>query len=188
MVDGGWYGVTTVDPFRERPLKDWIRLVRALEELDVFWLEDFLHPENFPGYGAVAAQTTTLRTAAGEQLAGLADFERLADEGQVAVLQPDLSRCGGLTVGRRIADLAARRQIDCAPHAWLTDLLKAASLHLNAYLPHALFLEYNVSTASLLTTLCTEPIRMVNGEVAVPTGPGLGVEVDEAVIARYRVA
>jgi L-rhamnonate dehydratase len=188
MVDGGWYGVTAADPFRERPLKDWIRLARALEELDIFWLEDFLHPENFAGYGAVAAQTTTLRTAAGEQLAGLADFERLADEGQVAVLQPDLSRCGGLTVGRRIADLAARRQIDCAPHAWLTDLLKAASLHLNAYLPHALFLEYNVSSASLLTTLCKEPIRMVNGEVAVPIGPGLGVEVDEAVIARYRVA
>ncbi len=74
------------------------------------------------------------------------------------------------------------------PHAWLTDLLKAASLHLNAYLPHCLFLEYNVSTASLLTTLCKEPIRMVDGRVAVPSGPGLGVEVDEAVIARYRVA
>lgn len=188
MVDGGWYGVTTADPFRERPLKDWIRLVHALEELDIFWLEDFLHPENFSGYGAIAAQTTTLRTAAGEQLAGLADFERLANEGQISVMQPDLSRCGGLTVGRRIADLAARRQIDCVPHAWLTDLLKAASLHLCAYLPHALFLEYNVSTASVLTTLCTEPIRMVDGAVTVPTAPGLGVEVDEAIIARYRVA
>ncbi|MFN8516896.1 MAG: enolase C-terminal domain-like protein [Chloroflexia bacterium] len=74
------------------------------------------------------------------------------------------------------------------PHAWLTDLLKAASLHLCAYLPHALFLEYNVSTASVLTTLCKEPIRMVDGAVAVPTAPGLGVEVDEAIIARLRVA
>jgi L-alanine-DL-glutamate epimerase-like enolase superfamily enzyme len=187
LVDGGWYGVTA-DPFRERPLKDWIRLVRTLEELDIFWLEDFLHPENFAGYGEVSAHTTTLRTAAGEQLSGIDDFERLAGEGRVAVLQPDLSRCGGLTVGRRIADLAARRQIDCVPHAWLTDLLKAASLHLIGYLPHCLFLEYNVSNASLLTTLCKDPIRMVAGQVAIPTGPGLGVEVDEAIVARFRVA
>lgn len=187
LVDPGWYGVTAREPFRERSLKDWIRLVRALEELDVFWLEDFLHPENLAGYGAVAAQTTTLRLAAGEQLAGLADFTRLADEGRVDVLQPDLSRCGGLTVAKQIADLAMRRQIDCVPHAWLTDLLKAASLHLSAYLSNALFLEYNVSSASLLTTLCTEPIVMSEGTVPVPAGPGLGVEVDERVIARYRV-
>jgi L-alanine-DL-glutamate epimerase-like enolase superfamily enzyme len=187
LVDPGWYGVTAAQPFRERSLKDWIRLVRHLEELDVFWLEDFLHPENFAGYRAVADQTTTLRTAAGEQYAGLHDFTRLVDEGRVDVLQPDLSRCGGLTVGRQIADLAMRRQIDCAPHAWLTDLLKAASLHLNAYLSNALFLEYNVSSASLLTTLCKDPILMADGSVAVPTGPGLGVEVDEDLIARYRV-
>ncbi|MGN6700568.1 MAG: mandelate racemase/muconate lactonizing enzyme family protein [Thermomicrobiales bacterium] len=188
LVDGGWYGVTPAAPFRERSLKDWIRVMRQLEELDVFWLEDFLHPENVAGYGAVATHTTTLRLAAGEQLAGYADFARLAEEGRVDVLQPDLSRCGGLTVGKQIADLATRRQIDCAPHAWLTDLLKAASLHLNAYLLNALFLEYNVSSASLLNTLCREPIVMTAGSVPVPTGPGLGVEVDEAVIERYRVA
>jgi L-rhamnonate dehydratase len=187
LVDGGWYGVTRDAPFRERSLKDWVKVIRQLEELDVFWLEDFLHPENFAGYGAVAARTTTLRLAAGEQLAGYADFARLVDEGRVDVLQPDLSRCGGLTVGKQIADLATRRQLDCAPHAWLTDLLKAASLHLNAYLMNALFLEYNVSSASLLNTLCREPIVMTDGSVPVPTGPGLGVEVDERVVERYRV-
>jgi L-rhamnonate dehydratase len=90
-------------------------------------------------------------------------------------------------VGKQIADLATRRQLDCAPHAWLTDLLKAASLHLNAYLMNALFLEYNVSSASLLNTLCREPIVMTDGSVPVPTGPGLGVEVDERVVERYRV-
>lgn len=187
MVDAGWYGVTAAAPFRERSLKEWIRVVRQLEELDVFWLEDFLHPENFAGYGAVAAHTATLRTAAGEQLAGIADFTRLAEEGRVDVLQPDLSRCGGLTVGKQIADLAARKEIECVPHAWLTDLLKAASVHLNASLPNALFLEYNVASASLLNTLCREPIRMTDGAVDVPNGPGLGVEVDEAVVARFRV-
>jgi L-alanine-DL-glutamate epimerase-like enolase superfamily enzyme len=162
-------------------------LVKALEEYDIFWLEDFIHPDNFAGYGEVAAHTTTLRLAAGEQLAGYAAFERLAEEGRVHTLQPDLSRCGGLTVGRQIADLALRKQIDCVPHAWLTDLLKAASLHLNAYSMNSLYLEYNVSSASLLNTLCVEPITMQDGYVAVPSGPGLGVEVDEKMVEKYRV-
>jgi L-alanine-DL-glutamate epimerase-like enolase superfamily enzyme len=81
-----------------------------------------------------------------------------------------------------------RRQIDCVPHAWLTDLLKAASLHLNAYLLNSLYLEFNVSTASLLNQLCTEPIAMKDGYIPVPTGPGLGVRVDEAVLRRFQIA
>lgn len=188
MVDAGWYGVTAADPYRPRPVRDWIRLVKELEELDVFWLEDFLHPDNIAGYRAVAGARSTLRLAAGEQAEGYGEFERLADEGHVDVLQPDLSRCGGITVGKQVADLAMRRQIDCVPHAWLTDLLKAASLHLNAYQMDSLYLEYNTSSASLLNSLCTEPLRMVDGCIAVPDGPGLGVEVDEAVVRRYRVA
>jgi L-rhamnonate dehydratase len=188
MVDGGWYGTDYAEPFKGRSVRDWIRLIRVLEELDVFWLEDMLHPENVAGYRALAESRTTIRIAAGEQAAGYREFERLAIEGGVDVLQPDLSRCGGITVGRQIADLAMRRQIDCAPHAWLTDLLKAASLHLNAYLMNSLYLEYNVSSASLLNNLCTTRVEMVDGYIPVPDGPGLGVEVDERVVERYRVA
>ncbi len=187
MVDGGWYGTRYDEPYRARSLKDWIRLAETLEELDIFWLEDFLHPENVAGYAEVARSVKKLRIAAGEQLAGYNEFERLASEGSVHVLQPDLSRCGGLTVGRQIADLAQRRGIECVPHAWLTDLLKAASLHLNAYQMNSLFLEFNVSSASLLNHLCQEPIRLVDGFIQVPEAPGLGVEVDEKILEQYRV-
>ncbi len=187
MVDGGWYGTAYADPYRPRPVRDWIRLAGELESQGVFWLEDFLHPDNFAGYAEVARSTHTLRIAAGEQLAGYAEFERLASEAHVHTLQPDLSRCGGLTVGRQIAEMALRRGIDCVPHAWLTDLLKAASLHLNAYLMDSLYLEYNVSSASLLNNLCTEKIAMVDGYIPVPDGPGLGVTVDEEIVAKFQV-
>ncbi len=187
MVDAGWYGVTPNNPFRPRSLKDWIKTVHMLEEQNVFWLEDFLHPENIRGYAEVSEQTHSLRLAAGEQLADVHEFERLALEGKVHVLQPDLSRCGGLTVGRKIADFATRHQIECVPHAWLTDLLKAASLHLNAYLMQSVYLEYNVSSASLMNKLCKVPIQMKDGYISVPQGPGLGVEPDEKVIEKYRV-
>src|SRR5260221_11446097 len=52
MVDGGWYGVGYDDPYRPRAVKDWIRLVAVLEAENIFWLEDFLPPENFEGYMA----------------------------------------------------------------------------------------------------------------------------------------
>jgi L-alanine-DL-glutamate epimerase-like enolase superfamily enzyme len=189
MIDPGWYGGTKEVCVQPRPLKDWIKFVVALEELDIFWLEDFLHPENIAGYAEIAKHTTTLRLAAGEQYAGMYEFERLAKEGRVDVLQPDLSRCGGLTVGRQIADMVTRLQIDCCPHAWLTDVLKAASLHLNAYLMHSLYLEFNVCSASLLNNLCTEKIELTkDGFIPVPTGPGLGVTVNEKVVKKYRVA
>jgi L-alanine-DL-glutamate epimerase-like enolase superfamily enzyme len=187
MVDGGWYGIAYSNPFRPRPVKDWIRLAGELETLGVFWLEDFLHPENLSGYAEVTRATHSLRIAAGEQLAGFAEFERLASEGHVDTLQPDLSRCGGLTVGRQVAEMAQRRGIDCVPHAWLTDLLKAASLHLNAYLMDSLYLEYNVSSASLLNNLCKDKIEMVDGYIPVPEGPGLGVTVDEELVEQYRI-
>jgi L-rhamnonate dehydratase len=187
MVDAGWYGISHDNPYRPRSIKEWLSVAAALEDLNVFWLEDFLHPDNLAGYAEIAARMTTLRIAAGEQYAGIANFERLLNEGHVDVLQPDLSRCGGLTVGRQVADLATRRQVACVPHAWLTDLLTAASLHLSAYLMQSLYLEYNVSSASLLTSLCRPRLEMVDGYLTVPTGPGLGVTVDETMVERYRV-
>src|SRR5574340_702382 len=158
MVDGGWYGVSYEDPFRPRPVRDWIKLAVELEELGIFWLEDFLHPDNFAGYA------------------------RAAEQGRIDVLQPDLSRCGGLTAGKQIADLATRRQLGCAPHAWLTGLLRAASLHRNAYLMDSLYIEFNTSSASLLNTLTRPKVKLVEGCLPVPEGPGLGVEVDEKMV------
>lgn len=187
MVDGGWYGTSYANPYRPRQVRDWSRLAQYLEDYNVFWLEDFLPPDNLSGYAEVARSVRTLRVAAGEQYSGYSEFERLAVEGHIHTLQPDLSRCGGITVARQIAEMSQRMGIDCVPHAWLTDLLKAASLHLNAYLMNPLYLEFNVSTSTLLNNLCIEPIGMVDGYIFVPTGSGLGVEVDEDRAASFRV-
>jgi L-alanine-DL-glutamate epimerase-like enolase superfamily enzyme len=188
MVDGGWYGTSFADPYRYRSLRDWTRLAQELEEQDVYWLEDFLPPDNFQGFAEVAGSVRKLRIAAGEQLSGFQEFERLAVEGKAHVLQPDLSRCGGLTIGRQIAEFTHRKGIECVPHAWLTDLLKAASLQLNAFMMNAAYLEFNVSTATLLNHLCCEPIQMVDGFIPVPGGAGLGVTVDERLIEKYSLA
>jgi L-alanine-DL-glutamate epimerase-like enolase superfamily enzyme len=129
------------------------------------------------------------RIAAGEQEATAWGFHDLICRGKVDVIQPDLSRCGGLSQARKILWEAERAGVDVAPHAWLTDLLTAASLHVNACLPRSLFLEYNVSDNPMLREVIRNPLVMdADGFLPVPQGPGLGIEVDEKAVAKFRVA
>lgn len=180
LVDAGWRV--------NRSAYDAISLLRELEPFNIFWLEDFLHPECYEGYAAVKAAGVKTRLAAGEQEATAWGFHDLITRGRVDVVQPDLSRCGGFSHFRKIVWEAEQAGVDVCPHAWLTDLLTAASLHANAVLPRSLFLEYNVSASPMLREIIANPVEMdAEGWIAVPQGPGLGVEVNEEAVGRYRV-
>ena len=74
------------------------------------------------------------------------------------------------------------------PHSWSSDLLTAASLHLNAFQRRAVFIEFNTSQGPLSRQLVKQPMTLVDGGLDVPTLPGLGVEVDEQMIDKYRIA
>lgn len=178
LLDFGW-----VVP---RSTKDTVALVKAVEPYDPYWIEEPCHPEDYAGLGAVA-RSTPVRIAAGEQEATAWGFDRLLREGNVDVVQPDLSRCGGFTVARKVVTLARLAGAAVCPHAWQSDLLTAASLHLNATLPQALFQEYNVCDDPISRELCRRPLSCVDGWLAVPEGPGLGVEVNLETVERYRV-
>jgi L-alanine-DL-glutamate epimerase-like enolase superfamily enzyme len=180
MVDPGW--------MVNRSAYEAIELLRALEPCRIFWLEDFLHPEDYAGYARVKEAGVNTRLAAGEQEATAWGFHDLITRGRIDVAQPDLSRCGGFTHARRIVWEATRAGVDVCPHAWLTDLLSAASLHLNACLERSLFLEYNVCDNPMLRQVIRNPVQMdKEGFIAVPQGPGLGIEVDEEAVKRFRV-
>lgn len=181
LVDPGW--------MVERSAYDAIELCRALADFDVFWVEDFLHPEAYDAYATVRAADTGVRLAAGEQEATGWGFRELISRGRIDVAQPDLSRCGGFTAARRVMWEAERAGCDVCPHAWLTDLLTAASLHLNAVLPRSLFLEYNVCESPMLREVIANPVQLApDGTIAVPQGPGLGIEINEAAVRRFSVA
>jgi L-alanine-DL-glutamate epimerase-like enolase superfamily enzyme len=178
MIDAGWMIPRSVD--------ETISLVQAMEPFKPFWVEEPCHPEDYAAYRAVA-EATSIPIAAGEQEGTVWGFERLIRDGGVRVVQPDLSRCGGFTVARKVVPLAQAAGRSLCPHAWQSDLLTAASLHLNAVLPDALFHEYNVCDDPLSRSLCRAPLQCVDGWLAVPQGPGLGVDIDEDVVARFRV-
>lgn len=179
LVDTGW--------FVERTPKEAIQVVRSIAQFEPFLVEELLHPEDYDGYRQVA-EAVDSRIACGEQEATEWGFAELIERGKVDVVQPDLTRCGGFTVGRKIVHMAERANRLVIPHSWSSDLLTAASLHLTAFQRRAEFVEFSTSYGPLSRELVKEPLRMVDGFLPVPEGPGLGVEVNDAVIERYRIA
>lgn len=179
LVDTGW--------FVERTPKEAIQLVRSIEPFQPFLVEELLHPEDYDGYRQVA-ESVGVRIACGEQEATEWGFQTLIERGGVDVLQPDLTRCGGFTVARKIVHMAERANRLVIPHSWSSDLLTAASLHLTAFQRRAEFVEFSTSYGPLSRKLVKQPLRMIDGYLPVPNGPGLGVEVDDATIERYRIA
>jgi L-alanine-DL-glutamate epimerase-like enolase superfamily enzyme len=179
MVDAGW--------MVNRSAYDAVELIRRLEDYDIYWLEDFLHPECYEGYAKVKAAGVKTRIAAGEQEATGWGFRQLIKCG-IDVVQPDVTRCGGFTQIRKIIWDAEAAGVDVCPHAWLTDLNTAAALHVNAAMPRSLFLEYNVSSSPMLRDIIENPIQMgADGMIPVPQGAGLGVEINEKALERYRI-
>jgi len=165
--------------------------VRRLEEFRPYWIEEPLPPDDLGGYARLADAVAT-RIAAGEESATCWEFADLMDRGRIDVVQVDVSRAGGLTESRRIAQMAHQRNLPCIPHAYSTGVLLAASLHWAASIPNGSLVEYTVEESPLATGLTgtgllREPLRAVGGWLTVPDAPGLGIELDEELIAKYRV-
>jgi len=169
---------------RRRTAKQVLRLVRELEPFEPLWIEEPCHPDDLTSYRTVAREAS-VPIAAGEACASVYDFEPLIEAG-LEVIQPDLSRCGGFTVARQVAAIATQAGRLTIPHAWQNDLLLAATLQFCATLPNDTFLEYSVAKGAL-REICRPALPFVDGALAVPTGPGLGVAPDPSMLARYRI-
>jgi L-alanine-DL-glutamate epimerase-like enolase superfamily enzyme len=165
-----------------------IGVARELEKLGIYWLEEPFEPDEYEAY-AELADAVDIRIAAGEQDTTVWGFRELIERGHVDLVQPDVTRCGGITELLRIAALAREHGVETVPHAWKSGIIKAASLHVNAVLPDGIFQEYCVADTPINQTLVKERMPVdADGFIAVPTGPGLGIELDEDVLERYRVS
>lgn len=186
LIDPGWYGAGWPNPYQWRSRAENIALCERIAPFNPGWVEDFIHPEYFEEYAEIRS-LGLVPVAAGEQVATVWEFQRFIEMGCVDVVQPDLTRCGGLTVGKRVAEMAIAANIDLVPHSWMTDLLHAYSLHLVATLPRARFLEFNTAQSALSRGVCGGALKLNDdGTVSVPDGPGLGVTVDEEFVAAHR--
>ena len=155
---------------------DAIKLAHAVEEYDVAWYEEPVIYHNFPGLAEVR-RATRIPVATGENLYSRFAFRDLGLARAADIWQPDLAMTGGITEVLRIAALASAMEFQLAPHVWGSALLRAASLQLAAALPNYYILEVGQTYNPLLYELVTTPVSVEpDGCVAIPQGPGLGVE------------
>ncbi|MFH1571882.1 MAG: mandelate racemase/muconate lactonizing enzyme family protein [Gemmatimonadota bacterium] len=151
----------------------------------IAWLEEPLDPWDMAGYGRLSA-ASPVPIAAGEAVALPGEYEQLLRVGRVQVVQPDLGRVGGLTAARHIAALAAATGARPVPHAFGTGVLLAASAEWTAAAARPLT-EYTRAPSPLARDLVRHTLAFRGGQLHLSGAPGLGVELDETVVARYRV-
>jgi L-rhamnonate dehydratase len=165
-------------------VRDGIDRARRMEEYNPFWIEEPFWPDDYAKYAALAAAVNT-PIAGGEEETTLADFERLVQKGNVEILQPDVTRAGGIGECLRVADYARRQGRRCVLHAWSTGIIKAATLQVLAAMEEAEYMEYCVQTTDLNQRLVAERFPLKDGYVAIPNGPGLGIELDEGALKEF---
>jgi L-alanine-DL-glutamate epimerase-like enolase superfamily enzyme len=162
-----------------------IRRAKQFEEFGLTWLEEPLHPDNLQGYARLCAQAP-MRIAAGEEVCDVGEFRALMDTG-IDVVQVDVTRVGGLARSKRIGWDSAERHRLCVNHSYKTGINIAASLHFVAAVPNSHYFEYCVEQGELRRRLTRQTFPITDGEIGVPEEPGLGIELDEAVVERFRV-
>ena len=118
----------------------------------------------------------------------LYEFQELLDRGHIDILQPDISRCGGITVAKKLIDLTEQRGVTLIPHAFKTGILMSASLHLIAATPDTKYLEYCSQETVLSKNLVKKHFQIdEQGYVNIPDRPGLGIQIDEEMLRHYSV-
>lgn len=171
-----------------------IASAHAVAEHDVYWYEEPVAPTQVAAYLDIR-RAAPMQLAGGEALEGLMAFRDLLQNRALDIVQPDISIAGGFSACRKIEALAEAHGIRVLPHMWGSAIRLAATLHWHAVLPDgrglnpepSLF-EFDMTENALRTDLALEAFTQNDGAVAVPHAPGLGVDIDRAVLARYTVS
>jgi D-galactarolactone cycloisomerase len=172
-----------------------INIGRELEKLDVHWFEEPISPEDLEGYVEVTRRLD-MAVAGGENEFTKFSFKAILEARAMDIVQPDVCAAGGITECKKIAALAQAYGIQCVPHAWGTAIGLAATMHFLASLPFTppcLFpsppmLEYEQTFNPFRDELSSAKLTHEGGRVRVPTGPGLGIDINRDVLQRYKVA
>jgi L-alanine-DL-glutamate epimerase-like enolase superfamily enzyme len=160
-----------------------VGMARALAPYRLFWFEEPVWPpEDYTGLGEVTRQTDT-PIALGENESTLYGFREIIERRAGDILQPSITKVGGITEFKKIAALAQAANLPIAPHSFYFGPGLAATLHVAATWGGPMPVEF--PTGEHETSFLAHPIQAVDGYVEVPSGPGLGVEINEEAIRRH---
>ena len=174
-----------------------IRIGQQLADLDLVWFEEPVNAQDLDAYLEVKA-ALPMAIAGGENLRTRYEFKPYLTRRAYDIVQPDIMHCGGITEMQRICAMANACGIQINPHVWGSPVMIAATLHLAATLPpcpparnaqpymQEPVMEFDRTPSAIRQELCAVPFDQEDSFVLVPTGPGLGIEVDEEVVERLR--
>jgi L-alanine-DL-glutamate epimerase-like enolase superfamily enzyme len=163
----------------------WAReTAKMLGDYGIVWFEEALRPDDVTGFKELR-QTSPVLVATGEVLTRRQAFQPFLVERAVDVIQPDVTKCGGLSEGRRIGWMAQDHGVLLVPHGWNTGIGVAADLALTAALPVARWIEYQTGVP-YIEEIIDPPFKLdAEGMLRVPTGSGLGVKLNPDAVRRY---
>lgn len=173
-------------------VKEALALARVAEDIGLAWLEEPVPHDNFPAYRRLAEQLP-VPVSGGESLYGLNAFRDVIASGGLEIVQPDLALCGGFGEARKIAALAEAFGVPTIPHVWGAGVNFLASLHFTATLPtqrvgrfayplHEIDVGFNPLRACIIGVELD-----ARGHIAVPQGPGLGVDIEVSQFEKFIV-
>ena len=163
----------------------WAReTAKMLGDYQVTWFEEALKPDDVEGFKELR-QGSPVLIATGEVLTRRQSFQPFITQRAVDVIQPDLTKCGGLSEGRRMGWMAYDHGVLLVPHGWNTGIGVAADMALSAALPVAKWVEYQVGVP-YIEEIIDPPFKLdAEGLLRVPTGPGLGIRLNPDGLAKY---
>ena len=162
-----------------------VKRVRAMEEYDLAWIEEPLGAWDPEGYSTLRAKTIT-RIAYGEKEWTVEGFERVLATGTVDVVGVDPGRAEGITGFKKVCDRVEAYNRQTNAHAWSSGIVSAASIAVSFNTPSCRLFEFKPLPNPMQNELVSEPLAHVDGWVYPPTGAGLGIEIDDEVVDRFR--
>ena len=185
-IDDGWLMVDAggSDAYWSQGYKWALRTAAMLAEYNVYWFEEALKPDALDDYVALR-RAAPLPIAGGEVLTRRQSFQPWLQAGAFDIVQPDVTKVGGISEERRIAWMAEENGVRFIPHGWNTALGLAADLQLAAAFPNTDFVEY-LTGSPYIDEIVVKPWQLdADGMLAIPAGPGLGIELNLEAVQRY---
>ena len=162
------------------------RMGNFLKEQKVFWYEEPFAPEGIDSYVALR-QVVDVPIAGGENEFGLQGFREVIRAKALDIVQPDASRCGGISEVWKIAEMAEGSGLGVATHSWNDAVAIMANAHVVAAMSNGVTVEVDQMNNPFVNDLLVKPLQIENGELQLSHAPGLGVELDLEVVDKFRL-
>jgi len=170
-----------VEIHRQMNPAESIWLGRRLEQFHPYFYEDPMLPDS-PARMADVQQQCNIPIATGERFTTIFEYQQLLEAKGAAYIRPDVCLCGGLTGCKKVAAMAEAQHVKVIPHNPLSPISTAACIQLDAAIPNFALQEYTGESHPPKSDLLVKPLELKNGYLTVPTGPGLGIELNEAAL------